>query len=68
MSDTGYVSGTIGTTPPGFPFIFVPITAAGVAFMYNIPGLTKTLQLSSYSACGALTGGITNWDDSAHRR
>jgi ABC-type phosphate transport system substrate-binding protein len=64
VSDTGYVSGTIGTTPPSFPFIFVPITAAGVAFMYNVPGLTKTLQLSSYTACAALTGGISNWDDS----
>ncbi len=62
-SDTGYVAGSVGTSPPNFPFIFIPITAAGVAFMYNIPGLTKTLQLSSYTACAALTGGITNWDD-----
>ena len=30
---------------------FIPITAAGIAFMYNIPGLTKTLQLTSYTAC-----------------
>jgi len=65
VSDTGYVSGSIGTQPPSFPFIFVPITAAGVAFMYNVPGLDKTLQLSSYSACAILTGGITNWDDPA---
>jgi ABC-type phosphate transport system substrate-binding protein len=36
---------------------------AGIAFMYNIPGLTSTLQLSSYSACAILTGGVTNWDD-----
>jgi len=64
VSDTGYVSGSIGTQAPSFPFIFIPITAAGVAFMYNVPGLTKTLQLSSYSACAVLTGGITNWDDS----
>ncbi len=33
--------------------------------MYNIPGLTKTLQLSSYSACALLTGGIPNWNDPA---
>jgi ABC-type phosphate transport system substrate-binding protein len=64
VSDTEYVSGSIGTTPPSFPFIFVPITAAGVAFMYNIPGLTKTLQLSSYTACAIFTGGITNWNNS----
>ena len=40
VSDTGYVSSSVGTTPPSFPFEFIPITAAGVAFMYNIPGLT----------------------------
>jgi ABC-type phosphate transport system substrate-binding protein len=64
VSDTGYVSGAIGTQPPGFPFIFVPVTAAGVAFMYNVPGLTKTLQLNSYTACAIMTGGITSWSDS----
>ena len=32
--------------------------------MYNIPGLSQTLQLSSYTACAILTGGITNWNDS----
>jgi ABC-type phosphate transport system substrate-binding protein len=63
-SDIGYV-GSTDTAKPSFPFIFVPITAGGIAFMYNVPGLTKTLQLSSYTACGILTGGITNWDDPA---
>jgi ABC-type phosphate transport system substrate-binding protein len=65
VSDTGYVAGSEGTTPPSFPFIFVPVTAAGVAFMYNIPGLTQTLDLTSYTACALLTGGIANWDDPA---
>ena len=46
----------------------MPITAGGIAFMYNIPGLTKTLQLSSYSACAILTGGISNWNDPASPR
>jgi phosphate transport system substrate-binding protein len=64
LSDIGYV-GSTDTTPPGFPFNFIPITAGGIAFMYNIPGLTKQLQLSSYTACALLTGGITNWDSSA---
>lgn len=64
-SDTGYVSSSVGTTPPTFPFEFLPITAAGVAFMYNVPGLTQTLQLTSYTACLLLTGQITNWDDPA---
>jgi len=65
VSDTGYVDSSVGTTPPTFPFDFIPITAAGVAFMYNIPGLTQTLQLTSYTACLLLTGQITNWDDPA---
>jgi ABC-type phosphate transport system substrate-binding protein len=65
VSDTGYVNSSVGTTPPSFPFEFIPITAAGVAFMYNVPGLTQTLQLTSYTACLLLTGQITNWDDPA---
>ena len=63
-SDIGYV-GSTDTAKPSFAFIFVPITAGGIAFMYNIPGLTKPLQLSSYTTCAILTGGITNWDDPA---
>jgi ABC-type phosphate transport system substrate-binding protein len=64
-TDIPYGLGNTDTTPPSFPFIYVPIVGAGIAFMYNIPGLTKTLQLSSYTACGLLTGGITNWNDPA---
>ena len=65
VTDTGYVNSSVGTTPPSFPYEFIPITAAGVAFMYNVPGLTKTLELTSYTACLLLTGEITNWDDPA---
>jgi ABC-type phosphate transport system substrate-binding protein len=67
VSDTGYVNASVGTTPPPFPYEFIPITAAGVAFMYNVPGLTKTLQLTSYTVCLLLTGQITNWDDPAFK-
>ena len=62
VSDIGYVGNT-DTTPPSFPFNFIPITAGGIAFMYNVPGLNKQLQLSSITACGVLTGGIKNWND-----
>ena len=62
VSDIGYVGNT-DTTPPSFPFNFIPITAGGIAFMYNVPGLPKQLQLSSYTACGLLTGGIKSWND-----
>jgi ABC-type phosphate transport system substrate-binding protein len=64
VSDIGYVGNT-DTTPPSFAFNFIPITAGGIAFMYNVPGLSKQLQLSSYSACALLTGGIKNWNDPA---
>ncbi len=63
VSDTGYVNASTGTTPPSFPFQFIPVTAAGVAFMYNIPGLSQTLQLTSYTACLAMTGQVQSWDD-----
>ncbi len=46
VSDIGYVGAT-DATPPSFPFNFIPITAGGIAFMYNVPGLSKQLQLSS---------------------
>ncbi len=63
VSDIAYGLGSTDTSPPTSPFIYVPVTAGGIAFMYNIPGLSKTLQLSSYTACALLTGGITNWND-----
>lgn len=62
VSDIGYVGNT-DTTPPSFAFNFIPITAGGIAFMYNVPGLSKQLQLSSRTACGLLTGGIKSWND-----
>jgi ABC-type phosphate transport system substrate-binding protein len=63
VSDIAYGLGSTDTTPPSYPFIYVPITAGGIAFMYNIPGLPKNLQLSSFTVCAVLTGGITNWND-----
>jgi len=55
--------GSTDNTPPSFAFNFIPITAGGIAFMYNVPGLTTQLKLTSRTACALLTGGITNWDD-----
>jgi ABC-type phosphate transport system substrate-binding protein len=62
VSDIGYVGNT-DTTPPSFAFNFIPITAGGIAFMYNVPGVNKQLQLSALTACGLLTGGIKTWND-----
>ena len=67
VSDIGYVGNT-DTTPPSFPFNFIPITAGGIAFMYNVPGLTKQLQLSSETACGLLTGRHQELERPPHRR
>ena len=64
VSDIGYVGNT-DTTPPSFPFNFIPITAGGIAFMYHVPGVSHQIQLSSYTACALLTGGIRNWNDQA---
>ena len=64
VSDIAYGLGNADTTPPAFHYIYVPITAGGIAFMYNIPGLSKNLQLNSYTTCAILTGGITNWNNS----
>jgi ABC-type phosphate transport system substrate-binding protein len=64
-TDIPYGVGNTDSTPPTFAYAYVPIVGAGVAFMYNIPGLTTQLQLSSDTACGLLTGGIKNWDDPA---
>lgn len=63
VSDIGYVASTIGDVPPSFPYTYIPLVGAGIAFNYNIPGLTQTLQLTSYSACLVMTGQGTDWDD-----
>ena len=63
VSDIPYQSMAFDTKQPTFPFIYVPVTAGGLAFMYHIDGLSKTLQLSSYSACAVMTGGVKMWND-----
>jgi phosphate transport system substrate-binding protein len=60
VSETGYVD---GATPPSFAYTFIPLIGTGIAFVYNIPGLGHTLQLTSYTACLAMTGQVHNWDD-----
>ena len=57
-----------GSPPPDNTYIYVPITAGGLAVMYNLKahGLgesDKALQLSDYSLCAIFTGGIQYWDD-----
>jgi phosphate transport system substrate-binding protein len=54
--------------PPAGSFDYIPVTAGGVAIMYNLNkhGLgqnAKPLQLSSLTVCGIFTGSIRYWDD-----
>ena len=55
--------------PPADSFMYVPVTAGGVAFMYNLGAHGfdvngPRIKLTSYTACAIFTGGITQWDDS----
>ncbi|MHB8681853.1 MAG: substrate-binding domain-containing protein [Acidimicrobiales bacterium] len=63
VTDIQYEPYPYDTKSPSFPFIYIPVTAGGLAFMYHIDGLSKPLQLSAYSACAIFTGGVTNWND-----
>jgi ABC-type phosphate transport system substrate-binding protein len=63
VSDIPYQPQPFDTKSPTFPFDYIPVTAGGLAFMYHINGLSGTLQLSSYSACAIMTGGVAFWDD-----
>jgi len=56
--------------PDPATFDYIPVTAGGVAFMYNLKahGLDaahKPVQLSSLTVCGIFTGAIPYWDDPA---
>jgi ABC-type phosphate transport system substrate-binding protein len=65
VSDIPYQSPVFDTKQPSFPFIYVPVTAGGLAFMYHIDGLSSStkLQLSSYSICALMTGAVKTWND-----
>jgi phosphate transport system substrate-binding protein len=54
--------------PPSNSFIYLPVTAGGVAFMYNLKahGFTEAnpIKLSSRTICGIFTNAIRKWNDS----
>ena len=64
VSDIPYQGVAFDTKQPTFAFMYVPVTAGGLSFMYHINGLSGTLHLSSYSACAVFTGAVAYWDDS----
>ncbi len=63
VSDIPYQPYPFDTKSPTFKFMYIPVTAGGLAFMYHVNGVGSTLQLSSYSACAVMTGGVGYWDD-----
>ena len=60
--------GTAAETPQANSYAYMPITAGGTVFMYNlkIDGQQVTnLRLSGENIAKIFTGAITNWDDPA---
>jgi phosphate transport system substrate-binding protein len=45
--------------------IHIPVVAAPVAVMYNLPNKSKTLNLSANTVAGIFAGTITKWNDPA---
>ena len=62
-----------GSPPPAGTYIYVPITAGGIAIMYNLKthGFGETsapIRLTSFTICAMFTGGIRYWDDANIKR
>jgi phosphate transport system substrate-binding protein len=64
MSDIPYI--TQGDTPT-FKFAYVPVSAGGMAFMFNLRDTAgrpiTDLKLTAETACAIFTGDITEWTD-----
>jgi phosphate transport system substrate-binding protein len=56
---------------PDFDFAYVPISAGGLAFMYNLEDVAgrrvRDLKLTAETACKIFTGQITKWSDAEIR-
>jgi phosphate transport system substrate-binding protein len=65
VSDIPYPTG--GNETPTFPFAYIPVSAGGMAFMYNLKDAAgrsiKSLKLTSSTACKIFTGQIKKWTD-----
>ena len=49
----------------GGTILQIPVDLGGVAISYNVPGLTKSIDLDGPTLAGIFDGTITNWDDPA---
>jgi ABC-type phosphate transport system substrate-binding protein len=56
-----------GEALPKVPFVYVPVSAGGVAFMYNVVGLDghqiKSIRLSQENICRVFMTPLIYWDD-----
>jgi phosphate transport system substrate-binding protein len=60
FSDTPHKAATRGAN-----VIHVPVVAAPIAVLYNLPNKSKTLNLSANTIAGIFAGKITKWNDPA---
>jgi len=60
FSDTAHKAATRVAT-----VIHVPVVAAPIAVLYNLPNKSKTLNLSANTLAGIFAGTITKWNDPA---
>jgi phosphate ABC transporter phosphate-binding protein len=47
----------------GSTALTIPITSGGVAIMYNVPGVTTSLNISAATLAGIFAGQIKTWND-----
>jgi phosphate transport system substrate-binding protein len=60
FSDTAHKASTRGAN-----VIHVPVVAAPIAVLYNLPNKSKVLNLSANTLAGIFAGTITKWNDPA---
>ena len=70
VSDIRYNGIDDPSIPAASSFAYIPITAGGIAFMYNLQkegftSATPPIQLSSLTVCGIFGDAVSYWDDAA---
>ncbi|MER7849706.1 substrate-binding domain-containing protein [Kitasatospora sp. NPDC096077] len=66
VNSSGQQSGTGGAEKPTYGFSYIPITAGGTTFMYNLVvggKQVRDLRLSPQTIVDIFTNKITNWND-----
>lgn len=66
VNEAGHRNGTGGAEKPNYGFSYIPITAGGTTFMYNLVvggKQVRDLRLSPQTMVDIFTNKITNWND-----